>query len=119
MNLLVGIDVVEVARFERLLARSPEFAEHYFTAAERNACAGSPARWACCFAVKEAFLKALGTGVLGSIPLGDVEVTFGERGAAFVIAHAHARDALADLRPWASTALAAGKAWATVVLAAP
>ncbi|HWB78422.1 MAG TPA: 4'-phosphopantetheinyl transferase superfamily protein [Nannocystaceae bacterium] len=115
---MIGLDVVEVARMERLLARTPEFAR-YFTAAERSACASArrPAeRWALCFAVKEALLKSLGTGVLGSIPLRDIEVSIGERGAVELVAHGEARLALADRRAWASAVVRAGKAWATVVI---
>ena len=117
---MIGLDVVEVARMERLLARTPEFAERYFTARERSACASArrPAeRWALCFAVKEALLKSLGTGVLGSIPLEEIEVVLGDRGEVELVARGEARAALADRRAWASAVVRAGKAWATVVIA--
>jgi holo-[acyl-carrier protein] synthase len=115
----VGLDVVEIARFERLLLRSPGFAARYFTAAERRACAAArrPVEvWAACFAVKEAFLKALGLGVLGSVELRDIEVTLGDRGSASVRAHAHAHAMLAGRRPIASVAWCDARAWATVVV---
>lgn len=117
---MIGLDVVEVARIERLLARSPEFAERYFSASERLACGAArrPAeRWAACFAVKEAFLKALGEGVLGAIELCDIEVTMRGRDAVDVVARGSAREALADRRAFASAVVTAGKAWATVVVA--
>jgi len=53
----VGIDVVEVERFARILARRPALAERLFTASER----GLPvASLAARFAAKEAVAKALG-----------------------------------------------------------
>ncbi len=116
----IGLDMVEVARIERLLARSPEFGARYFTPGEQGACAAAarPAeQWAARFAVKEAFLKALGMGVLGSIALCDIHVTMTEEGAARVDARGGARAALAGLHPWVSVVVRGGRAWATVVLA--
>ena len=56
----LGIDVVEVERFSALLARSPRFAERFFTDDERAHCGGSPVRLAGTFAAKEAVMKAAG-----------------------------------------------------------
>lgn len=61
-----GIDLIEVGEFSALLERGGEdFARRCFSAAELEG-AGSgrlrAARLACCFAAKEAVLKALGTG---------------------------------------------------------
>jgi phosphopantetheine--protein transferase-like protein len=53
----LGIDVVDVGRFEATLARSPALRERLFTAAERQ---HSPASLAARFAAKEALAKALG-----------------------------------------------------------
>ncbi|WP_084102298.1 holo-ACP synthase [Demequina sp. NBRC 110051] len=53
----VGIDVVEIARFEATLEKSPSFAERIFTSGERELGTHSlAARWA----AKEALAKALG-----------------------------------------------------------
>jgi len=61
-----GVDVIEIARIERALARSGErFARRVFASAEIRACQrferASP-HFAIRFAAKEAFMKALGTG---------------------------------------------------------
>ena len=53
----LGIDVVDVSRFEATLARSPALRERLFTVAERQ---HSPASLAARFAAKEALAKALG-----------------------------------------------------------
>jgi len=53
----VGIDVVELERFDRAVERSPRFLERVFTPAERELGRHSlAARWA----AKEALAKALG-----------------------------------------------------------
>jgi holo-[acyl-carrier protein] synthase len=57
MILGVGIDVVDVARFEETLDRTPALRERLFTPAERQR---SPASLAARFAAKEALAKALG-----------------------------------------------------------
>jgi len=56
----VGIDVVDISRFERQLERSPGLAERLFTAAERELSIQSLAAR---FAAKEALAKALGAPV--------------------------------------------------------
>jgi len=53
----VGIDVVDIARFEQILRRRPGLAVRLFTDAERTL---SPASLAARFAAKEAVAKALG-----------------------------------------------------------
>lgn len=53
----IGVDVVDLARFERALDRTPRLAERLFTAEERTLPLRSLASR---FAAKEALLKALG-----------------------------------------------------------
>jgi holo-[acyl-carrier protein] synthase len=53
----IGVDVVDIARFERSLTRTPRLVERLFAESERN----RPARsLAARFAAKEALIKALG-----------------------------------------------------------
>lgn len=63
----LGIDLVEIARIAGLLARWPErFTARVFTPEELAACANRSSRAAALaarFAAKEAFAKALGTGI--------------------------------------------------------
>jgi holo-[acyl-carrier protein] synthase len=53
----VGIDVVDIARFEETLVRTPAMRARLFTAAEQRR---PPASLAARFAAKEALAKALG-----------------------------------------------------------
>jgi holo-[acyl-carrier protein] synthase len=53
----VGIDVVDISRFEESLRRTPGLADRLFTAAEAGR---PPASLAARFAAKEALAKALG-----------------------------------------------------------
>jgi len=65
----VGIDVVDVSRFEQALRRTPGLAERLFTPAES---ARPPASLAARFAAKEALAKALGAP--GNLDWHDAEV---------------------------------------------
>lgn len=77
-SLRVGCDLVELQRFECILTRNPpDFRAEIFTAAEQER-GGSAAELACGFAVKEATLKALGTGMVSGIRATDVEVTLAD-----------------------------------------
>jgi len=71
----VGVDVVDVARFERVLARTPRLADRLFTRDERDRPIASLAAR---FAAKEAVAKALGAP--GGLRWRDAEVVTGERG---------------------------------------
>lgn len=80
----VGIDQVEVERMAALLRRHPRRArERLFTPRERERC-DATRRPAECFAVrfaaKEAFLKALGTGLALGMRWREVEVVAEEDG---------------------------------------
>src|SRR5262249_45677628 len=65
----IGVDLVDIARLEQALRRTPALAERLFTKAER---ARPPASLAACFAAKEAVAKALGAPV--GLHWADVEV---------------------------------------------
>jgi holo-[acyl-carrier protein] synthase len=73
-----GIDVVEIARVERALARDHgRFAARVFTARERAFCerfARPAPHFALRFAAKEAVMKAVGTGWARGVRWADIEV---------------------------------------------
>lgn len=78
----MGVDIVDVARLERLLEQWPRMAGRLFTDAERSYASRRhrPAEHlAARFAAKEATFKALGTG-WPAIGWHDVEVVPTERG---------------------------------------
>jgi holo-[acyl-carrier protein] synthase len=78
----VGIDAVDVARYRRVLARTPGIAARTFTEGElayARLVADPTQRLAARFAAKEAAMKALGVG-LGACKLHDLEVVRGEGG---------------------------------------
>lgn len=82
-NVGLGIDVVEIARMEALLARSEAFAPRVFSEEERAYCeskAKPAAHYATRFAAKEAVVKALGTGFAKGIDVRDVEVVRNQAG---------------------------------------
>jgi holo-[acyl-carrier protein] synthase len=115
----VGLDVVGLPRFAALLARSPEFATRYFTAAEQSRCRAQPRpaeAFATVFAVKEALLKALGLGVLDGVALDDIDVVLG-RGDARIQLRGGAAARLGPCTALASWCRDGSRAWAVVVLA--
>jgi len=90
----VGVDLVEVARIERAMARHEGFVSRVFSPRERERCEGCRRpgrRYAACFAAKEAAAKALGTGVKGfSWP--ELEMLTGEDGAPYMELSGRARE---------------------------
>jgi holo-[acyl-carrier protein] synthase len=80
----VGTDIVDVCRLATSLRRQPAFADMTFGADERRFCDSQrrpEVHYAARFAAKEAFLKALGLGILGGVALGDIEVVRDSDGA--------------------------------------
>jgi holo-[acyl-carrier protein] synthase len=84
-----GIDLVEVARIERMLAEhGGRMTERVFTCAERDECERDvrrAIRYAARFAAKEAALKALGKGLSDGITWQDVSVANDATGAPHLV----------------------------------
>lgn len=81
----IGTDIAQVSRFQKWV-KNPEMLERFFNEKECSA-AGSEAaqcqHYAARFAAKEAFSKALGTGISG-FGLQEVYVTNNEEGKPFL-----------------------------------
>ncbi|RMG95595.1 MAG: holo-[acyl-carrier-protein] synthase [Chloroflexi bacterium] len=85
--LVCGVDIIEIARIERGIARHGErFLNRFFTAQEQAYCNGRFSSLAGRFAVKEAVAKALGTGI-GDIRWVDIEVVCDGRGRPELVLH--------------------------------
>lgn len=75
----IGTDIAAIERFQRFIdEENASLLNRLFTAPERAVCyarkKGTAACYAARFAAKEAFLKALGTGLRDGISWHDVEV---------------------------------------------
>lgn len=95
--LTTGVDLVEIPRVERALARFGErFLERVYTPDEVRFSRGRPAELAARFAAKEATAKALGVGMRLLSPIGigwrDVEVLNQLSGKPYVTLHGRARE---------------------------
>jgi holo-[acyl-carrier protein] synthase len=75
----IGTDIVEIERFQRFLdTGNTALLDRLFTPAERSRCQKLKDAASCLaarFAAKEAFLKALGTGLRDGISWLDIEVS--------------------------------------------
>jgi holo-[acyl-carrier protein] synthase len=73
-----GIDIVDISRFERFIRENNEpLFQRLFTPGEREYCATrkrSAQHFALRFAAKEAFLKAMGTGLRHGLSWREMEV---------------------------------------------
>ncbi len=90
----VGIDTVEITRIQKAL-EIPGFKEKVFSPAELDMLSkkGRPAQsFAANFAAKEAFSKALGTGIAG-FSLNEVSILRDGRGAPYIVLSGRAEEA--------------------------
>ena len=73
-----GVDIVEIARFDKFLKQGNDaLFQRIFTQSEIDYCAGKKQcaqHYALRFAAKESFLKALGTGLRDGLSWKDMEV---------------------------------------------
>lgn len=80
----IGTDIVDIPRFQRFVEQNNmALLRRLFTEQERLVCGvnkSSASRFAARFAAKEAFLKALGTGLRDGLSWQDVEVVNDELG---------------------------------------
>ena len=91
----LGVDIVDIARMEVILKRTPSFARRVFSEEERAYCevrAVPAAHFAARFAAKEAVLKALGTGFSQGIGPRDVEVRRNAAGRPYVVLAGRAKE---------------------------
>ena len=74
----IGVDIVNIDRMERVIARwGDRFIQRVFTPAEMDFCINRPSTisaFSMRFAAKEAFSKAIGTGMKKGVKWQDIEV---------------------------------------------
>lgn len=91
----IGVDMVEIARMEQVLQRTPSFAQRMFTEEECAYCeskARPAVHYAARFAAREAVLKALGTGFGDGIGRKDVSISHDGRGKPVAVLTGRARE---------------------------
>lgn len=86
----IGTDLIEVARVKRACEKD-SFLQKVFTPKEQELVAGNAQRAAGNFAVKEAVVKAFGTG-FGTIAPADIEVLREESGKPYVVLYGPAKE---------------------------
>ena len=93
-----GIDIVNIERIERLMGRwGDHFLKRVYTEQEisRCQCRSRPAEcYALRFAAKEAFLKAIGSGLRDGLRWTDIEVANDRLGKPFLSFHRRAKEIL-------------------------
>ncbi len=97
----IGIDLVKISRMEKIRARwHQHFLDRVFTAREQHYCLQyhlPHIHFSGRFAIKEALLKALGTGLRGGIRWIDIEVANNQTGKPLVQLTAQARKYADDM----------------------
>lgn len=84
----IGTDIIEISRVKKAVERE-HFKNRVYTKIEQNYCESrgknSAASYAARFAAKEAFFKAIGTGIIFSLT--DVEIIHNEGGQPEIFLH--------------------------------
>ncbi|MDI6846134.1 MAG: holo-ACP synthase [Candidatus Saccharicenans sp.] len=91
----VGVDIIEVARVEDKLTRTPGLKEKIYTPVEIAYCESKKfpfQHYAARFAAKEAFMKALGTGWARGVKFSEIEVRNLETGQPVIEVYGRARE---------------------------
>ena len=85
----VGIDIVDVARFENRIANQ-KFLDLVFTLAEQRECLAKGNIAECLaarFAAKEAYMKSIGTGWSSEAQFHEIEIAKSENGQPKIVLH--------------------------------
>jgi holo-[acyl-carrier protein] synthase len=116
----IGTDVVELRHFSDVIGKSsPGFLERLFTSTEIDYCErfkNRMASYAAVFAAKEAFLKALRTGLAPGMRWTDVEIVHERSGAPSIVAHRRCAELLGKGRTHVSLTHSKTSAAAVVVI---
>ena len=116
----VGIDIVDIARFEKIINRwGDRFLQRILTANERAYCQKKATKiqsMAVRFAAKEAFIKCLSEDLITSFGWQDMEVKNKKNGKPFVVLHGHVAKALDENNILISLSHTATSAVAIIIL---
>jgi holo-[acyl-carrier protein] synthase len=97
MKLATGVDLIEIARIEEVVARhGKHYLERIFTPAELEYCGKRAESLAGRFAAKEAVAKALGTGI-GDVAWKEIEIVGDEQNAPRLTLHGAAESKAQEL----------------------
>lgn len=88
---MIGIDIISIERMERFMERFQERALERFLSTEEILLVKSPKTAAGFWAAKEAFSKALGTGIGKELGFHDMKICKNERGAPWIQIHEEVR----------------------------
>lgn len=92
MKLATGVDLIEIARIEEVIARhGKHYLERIFTPAELTQCGKRIESLAGRFAAKEAVTKALGCGI-GEVTWKEIEILGDEQNAPVLTLHGAAEN---------------------------
>ena len=83
----IGTDIVDISRIKRLFNKNKKIKKKIFSKKEIKYCESRPnkiASYSKRFAAKEAFSKALGTGVSKGISFNEISVTNNKEGAPYI-----------------------------------
>lgn len=113
----IGIDIIDIDRIKQSIKRNPRFVQRILTLEEQKRYSELNERRrnefvAGRFAAKEAFAKAVGTGI-GKISFQSIEVLSDEKGAPKMVVEGYA-----DYRIWVAISHSLNQAVAQVVLEA-
>jgi holo-[acyl-carrier protein] synthase len=90
----IGIDIVEIERVEKQVKKDNGFKEKIFTAREIEYCNSKKffgQNYAARFAGKEAFLKAIGTGLRDGLAFNEIEIINDDLGKPHVYLHGNTK----------------------------
>ena len=91
----IGIDIIEVARVQKLVEKHDKYLQKIFTLNEIDYCRkfkNSSQHFAGRFSVKEAFLKALGTGWSKGLSFNEIETVNDDLGKPEIVLHSKTKE---------------------------
>ena len=83
----IGTDIIDISRIQKILNKNKRFKNKIFSTKEIKYCDAKKNKIACYskrFAAKEAFSKALGTGISKGISFNEITINNNKYGAPFI-----------------------------------
>ena len=83
----IGTDIIDITRIQKLLNKNSQFKNRIFSTKEIKYCDLKTNKIACYskrFAAKEAFTKALGTGISKGISFNEISINNNKNGSPFI-----------------------------------